>query len=60
MQNLVEIGSPRRLFGRTLFFVFFAQRPGGKARPTATNKGSKRMFPAKEVLFGVLTMKSNI
>ena len=36
------------------FFVFFAHRPGRIARPTATNEGSKRVFPAKEVPFGVL------
>ena len=76
MQNLVKIGSPGRLgehpnFGRTFWatflffyfffiFLFFCQRPGRTARFTATNEGPKRMFPAKEVPFGVLTMKRNI
>jgi len=36
------------------FFVLFAQRPGRTARPTATNKGSNRVFPANEVCFGGL------
>jgi len=35
-------------------FVLFAQRPGRTASPTATNEGSKRVFPAKEVPFGGL------
>jgi len=66
VQNLVTIGSLGRLgehpnFGRTfwaipflIFFGFFAQRPGRIARRTATNEGSKRVFPAKEVPFGGL------
>jgi len=35
-----------------IFFVFFAQSPGRTTRRTATNKGSKRVFPAKQVPFG--------
>ena len=35
-------------------FVLFAQRPRRTVHRTATNEGSKRVFPAKEVPFGGL------
>ena len=47
----------RQLGFLVIFFVFFAQRPGRTARRTATNEGSKCVFPAKEVPFGGLNNK---
>jgi len=35
------------------FFVLFVQRPGRTARRTATNEGSKRVFPVKGAFGGL-------
>ena len=70
MQNLVKIGSRgggRGVWANTLilavhlglpFFIFYFLHPSLSVsvapRPTATNEGSKRVFPAKQVPFGGL------
>jgi len=48
-----------RILAVRLFFVFFAQRPGRTARPTATNEGSQCVLPAKEVPFRSLKNEKN-
>jgi len=65
MQNMVDVG--RREGGlrkwQTLayfwffLFVLFASRPDHTVGPIKTNKGSKRVFLRKEVLFGGLDDK---
>ena len=41
-------------------FVFFAHRPGRTVAQMATCEGSKRVFSASDVPFGISMMKNSV